>query len=81
MSVNLDEKKMDDLTDNSKIIKFAQCKGCKHRDLRGTDLDYLGYQKAICNIFDGIDGLYKPFEFDLSEDDEDFRKCELFEAE
>lgn len=78
---NDSRERREDLTDNRKIIKFAQCKTCKHRADRGTKYDYLGYQKAICTIYDGEDGLYKPWAFNLNENDENFERCRLFEED
>ncbi len=71
----VDRPSNDGLTDNRMLVKFRQCIDCLHRADRGGLFDYLGFQKQICEMFDGKDGLYKPLEFNLNEDNEDYMKC------
>ena len=57
--------KDEQFTDNTKFTNFEQCKDCKYRDGRGTDWDWMGFQKVTCQMFMGaVTGFYKPLSFD-----------------
>ncbi len=71
----------DIMTDNTKIVNFRQCADCVYRLEKGTEWDYLGFQKVTCQIFNGKDVPEKPLRYSLNEDDPMYLKCKLYKQD